>query len=115
MATELDQIYERMLKFVGEMGEKYPKIEPLTTKLSQAKSLNLFMRVFSSQAEIKDLIQSFDNTNEEETKKEANKLIDALLLKNDLDRHMFVEESSADFDKLARYLILWAHIAHKEM
>jgi len=107
--TELDEIYARMLIFITEMGEKYPQLQPLTSQLTRARSLDIFLSVFNTQREIDALVKSFNCCDESQTKIEANKLIDALLTKHELSRDMF-DESQADFDKLARYLILWADV-----
>ena len=111
--SELDEIYKRMLTFITDMGVKYPGLQPLTSQLTRAKTLDVFLRVFDNQREIRELVLSFDCIDESSSKTEANKLIDIMLKKYDLTRDMF-SDSQADFDKLARYLILWADVIYKQ-
>ena len=109
MSSKLDEIYQRMMTFITDMGEKYPDIKPLATQLTRAHSLDLFLSVFEEQIEVRPLIHSLDCADGDEPDREAHKLIDILLTKHALTRDMF-EESEADFNKLARYLILWSDV-----
>jgi len=45
--SELDDIYGRMLTFMGGMGGKYIKLKPLTTELSRALPGSNFRYTFT--------------------------------------------------------------------
>ena len=107
--TELDEIYGRMLTFMGEMGDKYEKLKPLTTELSRAPTLDIFPVVFRQQPETSKLIDAFCSAMDNAVQIEATKLIDLLLTQHGLTRDMF-EDSEADFKKLMRYIVLWGDV-----
>jgi len=102
--SELDDIYGRMLTFMGGMGGKYIKLKPLTTELSRAPTLDILLHVFREQRETAELIDSFTSAMPDAVKEAAGKLIDTILTKYELSRDMF-EDSEDDFKKLTRYIV----------
>ena len=111
--SELDEIYGRMLTFMGEMGDKYEKLKPLVKHLSRAPTLDLFLNVFSQQPETFELIESYASAMDGAVDEAAGKLIDTLLTNYELSRDMF-EDSEADFKKLTRYLVLWGDVIFQD-
>jgi molecular chaperone GrpE (heat shock protein) len=96
-----------MIDFMKDLVDRNPKIKPFAEPLYSAPSYSLFLAILDTNDDFEKAITLAKEEKEEELLTEIKKIIDKLLLENNLLRDDFETE---DIEKVEKYIKLWVHV-----
>jgi hypothetical protein len=105
--SELADVYARMTEWARDLVDRNPKLQPLAGMLYRTNSYTLFINILRVQSDIEPCVQACKRYDDIGLEDEINRLINMMLLENNLERSEF---DQSDINKFIQYLKLWIDV-----